>query len=331
MNLLVDTLVRQSMVMIARLSTAGGIRAPLAHLAGQVFVDLTDELRAQGLGHKVIADMFGMTLRAYHAKVRRLNGELDSRSRSLWQAVADYLEAKSTVTRAEMLRRFRNDDQAQVISILNDLVSSGWVFRKGESVSTVYRLADERDLSSQSADRDAVASVLWVVLRRQGPLDEAELRAAVGAADPDVMREALIKLEEEQRIERRVQEGREIFSSTSCVIPLGSESGWMGSVVDHFNAVANTLCRRAERVQAPSRFDPQCGGSTFTFELDEEHPLWPEVLQRFCHLREETSELRQKVLEFNSKHPAKRPLQVTFYLGQNVLEEEPESPSPSDP
>lgn len=47
-KLLIDAIVRQTTVLIAQLSTAAGIRAPLAHVADQVFVELSRELEAQG-------------------------------------------------------------------------------------------------------------------------------------------------------------------------------------------------------------------------------------------------------------------------------------------
>lgn len=39
-TLLIGAIVRQTMVLIAELATAGGVRAPLAHVADKVFVDL---------------------------------------------------------------------------------------------------------------------------------------------------------------------------------------------------------------------------------------------------------------------------------------------------
>ena len=59
-NLLIDAIVRQTMVLTAQLATQAGARAPLAHVANQVFLDLVGELTNQGLGRKVIADMFGV-------------------------------------------------------------------------------------------------------------------------------------------------------------------------------------------------------------------------------------------------------------------------------
>jgi CBS domain-containing protein len=46
----------------------------LAHIANQVFLELTTELEAQGVSRKVSADMFGMALRAYIKKIRRKAG-----------------------------------------------------------------------------------------------------------------------------------------------------------------------------------------------------------------------------------------------------------------
>ena len=59
-KILIDGVVQQTTVLIAQLSTAAGIRAPLAHVADQIFVSLANEIEAQGVGRKVVADMFGM-------------------------------------------------------------------------------------------------------------------------------------------------------------------------------------------------------------------------------------------------------------------------------
>ena len=86
-QLLIDSIVRQTTVLIAQLATRGGIRAPLAHVANQVFVDLATELNNQGVSRKVSADMFGMALRAYVRKVQRLGESSTERGRTLWEAV----------------------------------------------------------------------------------------------------------------------------------------------------------------------------------------------------------------------------------------------------
>jgi hypothetical protein len=46
---LIDAVVRQTTVLIAQLSTSAGIRAPLAHIADQIFLDLARQIEAQGV------------------------------------------------------------------------------------------------------------------------------------------------------------------------------------------------------------------------------------------------------------------------------------------
>ena len=67
-NLLIDSIVAQATVLIAQLATATGTRAPLAHTANQVFLDLFRELKGQGLGNKVIADVSGLAIRTYSSE-----------------------------------------------------------------------------------------------------------------------------------------------------------------------------------------------------------------------------------------------------------------------
>lgn len=130
-QLLIDSIVRQVTVLIAQLATSGGVRAPIAHIANQVFVELARELEAQGVSRKVGADMFGMALRGYLRKLQRLTeGQTDS-GRTLWRAVLDHIVSRPLVTRADILERFKRDDQLQVSAVLRDLKESGLVFSSG--------------------------------------------------------------------------------------------------------------------------------------------------------------------------------------------------------
>jgi hypothetical protein len=72
LELLIHSIVRQTTILIARLATSGGTRAPLAQVADQVFYHLVKELEEQGVSRKVCADMFGLGLRTYQRKIQRL-------------------------------------------------------------------------------------------------------------------------------------------------------------------------------------------------------------------------------------------------------------------
>jgi predicted acetyltransferase len=128
-QLLIDEIVRQTTVLIAQLSTAAGLRAPLSHLADQVFVELARELDAQGVRRKVVADMFGMALRSYQMKVRRLSDN-DKAGPSLWQQLYAELSAGSA-TRVELERRHKSHSPKQIAATLHDMVQSGLAYSAG--------------------------------------------------------------------------------------------------------------------------------------------------------------------------------------------------------
>src|SRR5258706_10994919 len=108
-QLLIDAIVRQTTILVAELATAGGARAPLAHVANQVFTDLAAELDRQGVSRKVSADMFGIALRSYQRKVARLRESSTVRGQSLWEAIYDFLTRRGVATRAEVLKHFNQD------------------------------------------------------------------------------------------------------------------------------------------------------------------------------------------------------------------------------
>ncbi len=128
-KLLIDSVVQQTTVLIAQLSTAAGIRAPLSHVADQVFLSLAREIEAQGVGRKVAADMFGMALRAYQIKVQRLTESATTRDKTLWETVLEFVTEQGPVVRSRVLDRFSLDGERETIAVLTDLVNSGLIIR----------------------------------------------------------------------------------------------------------------------------------------------------------------------------------------------------------
>jgi hypothetical protein len=126
-RILIDSIVRQTTVLIAQLATSGGLRAPLAHIANQVFLELTRELDAQGVSRKVSADMFGMALRSYLRRIQCLSESSTERGRTLWEAVLAYLSEGGVRSRAQVFTRFSRDEQNLVRGVLHDLTENGLV------------------------------------------------------------------------------------------------------------------------------------------------------------------------------------------------------------
>ena len=326
-HMLIDAIVRQTMVLIARLATTGGKRISLAHLANQIFLDLTTELKASNLGSKVIADMFGLTLRAYHTKKKRLSETQTERGKSLWEGVVSFLSSGGTISRKKILERFHVGDHPMVTGILNDLVESGIVFRSGRGPSMMYRVvATDDTLGTTAQQEEGIAAFLWTLIYRLGPISAVSLCRHLPTVEADTIQRVLKQLDESGRIEVKDQDGTAVYASSEVLLELEDKEGWEASVFDHFQAVANVIAASAEQAQSPVRSD-LIGGSTFHFDLAEEHPMRDEVVEFIARVRTEGSALRRKVDEYNREYSRdlEKSFRILFYLGKNLLLEETSS------
>ncbi len=325
-QLLIDSIVRQTTVLIAQLATSGGIRAPLAHVANQVFLDLANELEAQGVSRKVSADMFGMALRAYVRKVQRLGESSTERGRTLWEAVYDYLAQHEVVTREQVIERFNRDEEALVRGVLHDLTESGLVFATGASPLSVYRVATEDELGHMRQFTQArVDELLWVIVYREGPIASSVLTKLAGSRSAHVAA-ALDRLVESGRIQCEGEGPDARYRASSFVVPLGAQAGWEAAILDHYHALVRTICQKLRATPESSAADT-VGGSTYTFGVWPGHPLRDEVLGSLRRFRETFGELRSRVDAHNDRHSVPVDYeQVVVYGGQSVIKEESEKP-----
>ena len=325
--LLVAALVRQTTVLIAQVATAGGVRAPLAQVADQVFLDLVRELEHQGVSRKVSADMFGMGLRSFLRRIQRLGESSTDRGRSLWEAVLGYLRDNSVVTRARVLERFCRDEELQVKSVLHDLCQSGLVFASGTGGELVYRAASEEELQTirQARSGEGLEELVWSLVYRMGPVTRDALLALGGVAADDL----------DHTLERLVQSGRIAaagtparYSTSTFVVPHGSTVGFEAAIFDHFQAMVQTFCCRL-RGELPeltaTGVEPgdTVGGCTYSFDLWPGHPFASEVLSTLSRYRERLTALRAEVEAHNARAglPA-RFEQITCYAGQGSIARE---------
>jgi hypothetical protein len=320
-KLLVDSIMRQTIVLIAQLSTSGGIRAPLSHLADEVFLSLSQELEEQGLSRKVVADMFGMALRGYQRRVQRLRESVTEGGKTLGQAVMEYLQQQGPVTRLSLLGRFRHDDPEAVASILTDLVRTGLLSRTGTGSTAVFAPTPEesrRLLAGQGKEETAVALVWLDVCRHPGSLAK-EVAARTGL-DEQLLQRALESLISDGRVTGD-QQGP--LTAESCVIPVGAEVGWEAAVFDHFQAVAAALTAKLRQGTARSAAQDTTGGATLTFEVHAAHPFQAQVLGLLNELRERTNLLWDEVEAENARRPIseEQVQRVIFYFGQYVTSE----------
>ncbi len=321
-KVLIDAIVRQTTVLIAQLSTSAGIRAPLAHVADRVFLELASEIEAQGVGRKVVADMFGLALRSYQKKVQRLTESASVRSRTLWEAVLDFLADQGSVTRERLFERFRNDPEPSVAAVLSDLASEGLIYATGKGMGTVYGLSSESDRArvAQSGREESVRALTWHALYR-APLSVEDLAQSLGVAE-SAIEAAVAALVAEGRV-RKVNGS---YRAETFLVPVGAELGWEAAVFDHFSAMARAVAAKVGRGAPRSGEADVIGGATLTFEIEPGHPHEQEVFDTLSRVRREVNELWSRVEKVNRERAAhaKTRKRVTFYFGQNVEEEEGE-------
>jgi hypothetical protein len=319
-ELLIEAIVRQTTILIAQLATSGGTRAPLAQVAGQVFLDLVNELERQGVSRKVSADMFGLGLRTYQRKIQRFLESSTDRGRSLWVAVLDYVQQSGSVTRAQVLEQFASDDDSQVRGVLRDLAESGLIAASGSGARLGYRLTSEDELQRlrQVQSHDGLDELLWALIYREGPCSLAALRKT--HVDGDELEPALARLVAAGRVEQANSDGR--YTARSLVLPLGSSVGWEAAVFDHFKAVVNTLTRRLGMNRASPNLADRVGGSTYTLDVWPGHPHAEQAFETLSRLRSQLGELRDQIEGYNAEHSVpERYTQVLLYVGQCLIEQ----------
>jgi hypothetical protein len=323
-KLLIDAIVQQTTVLIAQLSTAAGIRAPLAHVADRVFVDLAREIERQGVGRKVVADMFGLALRTYQKRVRRLAESASWQGRTLWEAVYEHVALHPDVRRSQIMERFRNDSQDDVGAVLNDLVSSGLVQAERGGVTSVYRVvsAGEQQAALAARSLDAFADMVWLTIYRARKIRLSALRGAL-AVTASELQQALALLEAGGVVHRCDDSEDPELRAENLEVLVDSSRGWEVAVFDHFSTVAAAIASKVRR-GAAARGNDLVGGTTVSFDIRQGHPFEHEVLGLLARTRLEVDALWERVASYNKAHPVadEQKTKVSFYFGQNVEEGE---------
>jgi hypothetical protein len=324
---LIDAIVHQTTILIAQISTAAGIRSPLAHVADRVFLELSRELEAQGVTRKVAADMFGLALRSYQKKIQRLAESATYRDRTLWGAVVEHLRATGGTGRQALLKHFSREDAHDLAAVLKDLVSTGFVSSTGRGASTYYELASAqaRQAVADDAELDTVTNLVWLAVYDHQQVERTALLAGLpfGA---ELSARAVDALIDDGRIERaRGAAGEELLRCTTLVIPVGAERGWEAAVFDHFRAMATAIATKLRKAGAKSRDGDVVGGSTLSFNIERDHPFEAQVYGLLRRVRADANALWNQVTEYNAAHPVDSDtrVEVTFYFGQTVTGEDP--------
>jgi DNA-binding Lrp family transcriptional regulator len=271
--------------------------------------------------------MFGLALRSYQKKVQRLAESETLRDKTLWEAIIDYIKEQGSVPRRRIFERFQRDDEHAVAAILNDLVGSGLAYSTGRGQSALFGVTSVVDQERMAGEeqRTMLPAVVWLIIYREGPLDESALAARLGI-DAAPLANILTELEREGRVQRDAASGR--YRSSTVTIAVGDRAGWEAAVLDHFQAVAKAIAAKV-KMGPGSDLGPLVGGATLSFDVFPGHPLEAEVSGLLGVVRAQVNEVWHRLAAYNREHPIPdaRKTKVTFYLGQNV---EPPDPDGSE-
>lgn len=318
-KVLIDNIMRQTTVLIAQLSTSAGVRAPLAHIADQVFLQLAREIEAQGVARKVVADMFGLALRGYQKKTQRLAQSSTTQGKTLFEAVLEFIEREHGATRSAVLKRFHHDGERETIGVLTDLLQSGLIYATGNGDTSLYGITSdaERQKLTRESDGLTLASMALGEIYRNPGVSLSALEERLGV-DGIALREAVETLVADGSA--TLDANTNTVSASTFQVPVDARFGWESAVFDHFQAVTTAIANKLALKANGDSAAELVGGATLRFELTQEHPHKQEVLDLLRQTRQVANALWEKVGTYNDDHPpmdAERFI-VTFYLGQNI-------------
>lgn len=320
-KVLIDAIMRQTTVLIAQLATAAGVRAPLAHVADQVFLSLAREIEAQGVGKKVVADMFGMALRSYQRKIQRISSSPGTQGKTLFEAVLEYVQHHAGAGRAQVLQRFERDGERETIGVLTDLVASGLLYATGTGSDTLYGLTSdlERQRLTRQVEHSALCDMAWGQVYRTPGMTPTDLAEALGC-DLEHIEAVLDELTRDGRVQATGAGSERTLHAATFQIPLGAGHGWESAVFDHFQALATAIANKVVLRNSPADMDGLLGGSTLRFELHDAHPYRNEALRLLERVRTESFELWNRISDYNDAHPAEASTRfnLCFYFGQTL-------------
>jgi hypothetical protein len=256
--------------------------------------------------------------------VQRLRESATDRGTTLWRALLEQLQEQGPLTRRRLFERFRHDDPLAVGAVLNDLASSGLIYRTGSGIDTVYGVvhAEDRLAIARDSTLETSSALVWLSLCRDATRSADELAIELSLSAPQVDA-AIAYLEAEGRVRR--ESGRILVDP--MVVPVGATQGWEAAVFDHFQAVCVALATKLRRGLGRAESADTTGGATLAFEIHARHPQRDEVLGLLGRVRSEVNELWHRVEAHNAAHPVSEEerRRVTFYFGQLEWPSEDES------
>ncbi len=322
-TLLVHSLIRQTAILVARLALTDK-NIDLRGIEELWFLNLVHELKALGMSHNVIADMFGMPVPTYYQRRKRAQANAQSEASRARQGLRTQLlgviREQGPVQKAQILTHFPLEDEKVIVSLLKHLQKHGWIARKGRA----YVL--EQDVDEPAIDAsETTQALVWVMVFRHGPIGAGKLETILSMRRGAIA-EALDALLELGQIVAQEIDGEEVYSTEQFVIGQEHFEGWEAAVFDHYHAMIHAVCTKLAPDRDMGADHAVVGGSTYTLGVWDGHPLEGRIVDFFEDIRTRARQLRTSIEAHNEALDASPPKAsqsrlktFIFYVGQTVF------------
>ena len=217
--------------------------------------------------------------------------------------------------RAEVLRRFRRDDESTVRGVRDDLVGSWLLYKRGRRDTTVYRASRDEDTE---ATGETATALVWVSVYRNAPVSRTTLHGQLrlDALEIDTALEVLLA---DGRI-RETTDGE--YECNAFFTDYDEPAGWEAALFDHYQAVVRAITTKLSAGETTARRADETGGSTYSFDVWPGHPYEERAHSLLRRAREETDQLLDEIHRFNESHSRPEEFtRVSYYFGQSTDDE----------
>ncbi|MCB9788932.1 MAG: hypothetical protein H6744_19825 [Deltaproteobacteria bacterium] len=320
---LVERMVPLVAELFATLKVTDPLRMDFAGIAEKTVHDLVGVLRQEGLTNEEIAAALDLSIAGFYRKVKDLRetyspGE-GPRRPTLWEHIYDFVLEQSggshdrPVTFLAIEARFPQLSPDRLGAMLRYLVRFGRLSMTGHGPQRRYHIV-ERELPTGATYHDAV-----VTLYRDGPLTRAELAQRL-EVDEQTCEPWLVRLRDAGRLEETTV-GRQParYRATGYHIEPEEPAGYEAALWDHFQAVVRAICKKVRLGATQASMGDLIGGTTFSFDLPVEDPLYAELSGFLAETRQRMEAWLVRHGEMEAR-PGARRVRVTIYTGQMVEE-----------
>lgn len=310
---LVHAVLKMSARLVGAIATSDGRRAPLGDLSLRVPYYVGTELANRGVPQKVIADMLSMSLRTYQARVRAV---LPPTPDSISDRIVSLLREHGAMTKDELLAELAPRDESLVRSSLRDAVAHGQA-RKIEWRGIVRYEVVDGVTGQRESQSDEVEWLLRFMLYRLGRASASTIAAETGMSEAqarltlnDLTRRGQVRVIEDEPLSYAID--------GDVAKPIQNDMGWEASAFHHFAAVVDAMVHKLDTVGRRTQRADTTGGSTYTYDIWEGHPLEEEVEGLLGRFREIASRLDKEDRKLKSQVDMRPTKRVRLYFGQFV-------------